>query len=1006
MQNKGMIKTFAILLALVCVYQLAFTWVARSVEKDAVAYANADKENYKQRYASYIDSISGETVYSVLGMKDYNYRDVKGLEMNLGLDLKGGMNVTLEVSVVELIKALSNNSTDPTFTSALAQAQDMQKDSQDDFVTLFGEAFEAVDPNAQLAAVFNTQDLRGKINPTMSNKEVLRIIRTETDAAIDNAFQVIRQRIDRFGVAQPNIQKLETSGRILVELPGIDNPERVRKLLQGTATLEFWETYENSEVYPYLEQANAVVKNHLDLQKAPADSAEAIVDTEVTAIADTANNAATSEEEVLAELGATSDTLSVDAQMKAFQENFPLFNVLNPSVSTDGQMYPGPVVGTAHAKDTALVNSYLALPQVKSTVPRAMKFAWTANAIDKAGSYYRLIAIKATGRGGKAPLTGDVIVDARQDYAQTGAQPEVSMTMNSEGAKTWARLTKDNVGKSIAIALDGYVISFPTVNGEIKGGQSSITGMESVEAAQDLANILKSGKMPAPAHIIQEEVVGPSLGQEAIQSGLWSFVIAFCLILFYMLFFYSRKAGMASDLALMINLFFIIGILASIGAVLTLPGIAGIVLTIGMSVDANVLIYERIQEEMRAGKGLKLAISDGYKNAYSAILDGNITTLLTAIVLYIFGSGPIKGFATTLMVGIFTSLFCAIFITRLIFEWQLKRGKKITFSTKVTEEWLRNTNIKFLEKRKIAYVISSVMIVISLISIGVRKFNYGIDFQGGRSYVVRFDQEVKVGDVAKALEVSLEKAPEVKTFGENNQVKITTTYQIEELSIEMDEKVDALLLEGLIKGGFIPEGTSIETFDTDYRMSSSKVGPTISDDIKKDAVIAIGFSLLVMFLYILMRFSTWQFGLGAVAALAHDGIIVLGVFSLFRGLLPFSLEIDQSFIAAILTVVGYSINDTVVVFDRIREYLKIRPKTTMEQNMDDAMNSTLRRTFSTSLSTFVVILAIFIFGGTSIRGFVFALLLGVGIGTYSSIFVATPLVYDFYKKFTKKKAVK
>ncbi len=1000
MQNKGMIRAFAILMALVCLYQLAFTWVARSVEKDAAAYAGGDK----LKASAYIDSISGETVYSVLGLKDYTYRDVKGLEMNLGLDLKGGMNVTLEVSVVELIKALSNNSSDATFKAALAKAQEMQKNSQDDFVTLFGKAFNEVDPNAQLAAVFNTQDLRGRINPNMSNAEVLKVIREETDAAIDNAFQVIRQRIDRFGVAQPNIQKLETSGRILVELPGVDNPERVRKLLQGTATLEFWETYENNEVYPYLAQANAIVKDYLDLQNAKVDTATVEVAQADTTQADSTKTA--EETDLLAEInGGKADTLSVDAQAEAFQKEFPLFAILNPSVTQDGQMYPGPAVGVAHMKDTALVNQYLALPQVKAVIPRTMTFAWTSSPIDEAGNYYRLIALKATGRGGVAPLTGDVIIDARQDYAQTGASPEVSMSMNSEGAKTWARLTKDNIGKSIAIALDGYVISFPTVNGEIKGGRSQITGLESVEEAQDLANILKSGKMPAPAHIIQEEIVGPSLGQEAIQSGLWSFVIAFCLILVYMLFFYSKKAGLASDLALVLNLFFIIGILASIGAVLTLPGIAGIVLTIGMSVDANVLIYERIQEEIRAGKGVKLAIQDGYNNAYSAIIDGNVTTLLTGVVLYFFGSGPIKGFATTLIVGIVTSLFCAIFITRLIFEWQLEKGKDITFTSKMSENWLRNTSVKFLEKRKVAYFISGALIVISLLSIAVRGFNYGIDFQGGRSYVVRFDQDVKVAEVGKVLAESFGEAPEVKTFGSDNQVKITTTYKIEELSTEVDEEVDQLLLKGLVDGGLIPSGTSIETFDADYRMSSSKVGPTISDDIKKDAVIAIVFALAIMFLYILIRFSNWQFGLGAVLALAHDTIIVLGVFSLCYSFLPFSLEIDQAFIAAILTVVGYSINDTVIVFDRIREFLKIRPKASMEKNLDDAMNSTLRRTFSTSMSTFVVILAIFIFGGTSIRGFIFALLLGVGIGTYSSIFVATPIVYDLYRRVKKTKAI-
>jgi SecD/SecF fusion protein len=580
------------------------------------------------------------------------------------------------------------------------------------------------------------------------------------------------------------------------------------------------------------------------------------------------------------------------------------------------------------------------------------------------------------------------------------------MTMNSEGAKTWARLTKDNVGKSIAIVLDGYVRSYPTVNGEITGGRSSISGLESVEEAKDLANILKSGKMPAPAHIIQEEIVGPSLGQEAINSGLWSFVIAFVLVLAYMLFFYSKKAGLAANIALLANLFFIIGVLASIGAVLTLPGIAGIVLTIGMSVDANVLIYERIQEEIKAGKGLKLAIADGYKNAYSAIIDGQVTTLLTGIVLYLFGSGPIKGFATTLIIGIFTSLFSAIFLTRLTFERQMKGGRNITFTSKMTDNWLRNAKIKFLEKRKIAYVISGTLIAISLLSIFTRGFNYGIDFKGGRTYVVRFDEDVKVSEVGKALAAVYGEAPEVKTFGGNNQVKITTEYKIDELSNEVDEEVDELMLKGLQDGNFIGKDVSMAQFDSEYRMSSQKVGPTISDDIKKDALIAIGFSLLIIFLYILLRFRNWQFGLGALVALAHDTIITLGFFSLLHGLLPFSLEIDQAFIAAILTVVGYSINDTVVVFDRIREYFQIHPKRSNEVNMNEAMNSTLRRTFSTSLSTFVVILAIFLFGGTSIQGFTFALLIGVGVGTYSSIFVATPLVYDTYKQVEKAKEKK
>lgn len=993
MQNKGLIRTFAILLALVCAYQLAFTFVARKVEKDAREYAQGDK----MKELVYLDSVSGTTVYNFLGIKKFTYKDVKALEMNLGLDLKGGMNVTLEVSVADLIKSLSNYSTDTTFNAALARATAMQRNSQDDFVTLFGKAFEEVDPNAQLAAIFNTLELKEKVKYNSTNSEVMAVIRAETKAAIDNSFNIIRTRIDRFGVAQPNVQPLQTPGRILVELPGVDNPERVRKLLQGTAKLEFWETYENSEVYSVIMQANEKVKEVLALSEEKATAVT--TETTTSEVADTTGNS------LLSELESSADSADID-QMADFKKQYPLFAVMQPSTTADGQLYPGPVVGTSHFKDTATVNSYLKLPQVKTIIPRNLKFLWTSKAIDEGGNYFRLIAIKVTGRDGRAPLDGDVIVDARQDYEQFGSRPEVSMSMNSEGAKTWARLTKENVGKSIAIVLDGYVRSFPTVNGEITGGRSSISGLESVEEAKDLANILKSGKMPAPAHIIQEEIVGPSLGQEAINSGMWSFVIAFILVLAYMLFFYSKKAGLASNIALIANLFFVIGVLASIGAVLTLPGIAGIVLTIGMSVDANVLIYERVQEEIKAGKGLKLAIADGYKNAYSAIIDGQLTTLLTGFVLYMFGSGPIKGFATTLIIGIFTSLFSAIFLTRLTFERQLSKGKNITFTSKMTDGWLRDAQIKFLDKRKVAYIISGALIAISLISMATRGFNYGIDFQGGRTFVVRMDQDVKVAEVGKALAAVYGETPEVKTFGGNNQVKITTEYKIDELSSEVDDEVEQLLLKGLQNGGFVPGDVDMAKFDTDYRMSSQKVGPTISDDIKKDALIAIFFSLVIIFLYILIRFRNWQFGFGAVAALAHDTIITLGAFSLFHGILPFSLEIDQAFIAAILTVVGYSINDTVVVYDRIREYLVIHPKRSNEINMNEAMNSTLRRTFSTSLSTLVVILAIFLFGGTSIQGFTFALLLGVGIGTYSSIFVATPIVYDTYKRVEKAKARK
>lgn len=993
MQNKGVILTFAILLALVCFYQLSFTWKSKQIEKRAIEYAQGDPD----KEYHYLDSVSGEVVYNFLGLKKFTYKDVKELEINLGLDLKGGMNVTLEISVVDLIRAMSDYNTDSTFNAALARATQLQLNSQKDFVTLFGQAFEEIDPNAKMASVFNTMDLRDKINFNTTNAQVLDVIREQTDAAIDNSFNILRTRIDRFGVAQPNIQQLQTKGRILVELPGVKDQERVRNLLQGTAQLEFWETYENQEVYQYLLAANQKIKDMEGSTVVPAtaDSVNAAA-TEV-APADTAKT----EGSLLDELsGKTStDTSAVD-NMADFKKEYPLFALLNPSTDQSGQLFPGPVVGMAHFKDTIQINSYLHQPQIKSIFPQNMIFRWTAKPADANGNFYRLIALKVTSRDGRAPLDGDAITDARQDFDQLGSNPEVAMSMNSEGAKTWQRMTKENIGKSIAIVLDDYVRSFPTVQNEISGGRSSITGLESIEEAKDLANVLKSGKMPAPARIMEEQIVGPSLGRESIRSGMFSFFVAFIMVLAYMLFFYSKKAGLSANIALLANLFLLIGVLASLGAVLTLPGIAGIVLTMGMAVDANVIIYERIQEEIRAGKGISLAISDGYKNAYSAIIDGQVTTFITGIVLYIFGSGPIKGFATTLMVGILTSLFTAIFITRLIFEWQLKKNKKITFTSKITEDWLVSPKIKFIDKRRIAYIISGTLITISLISFVVRGFNLGIDFQGGRTYTVKFDQNVKVGDIQDALALEFGVAPEVKTFGSDNQVRITTKYKIDELTESVDNEVDKALYDGLVKGGFLAN-VDYKNFSENYRTSSQKVGPTISDDIKKDAVIAITIALLAIFLYIMVRFSDWKYGLGGVLSLAHDTIITLGVFSLLHGWLPFSLEIDQAFIAAILTVIGYSINDTVIVFDRIREYLHIHPKRNLKTNMDEAINHTLRRTLNTSLTTLVVLLIIFVFGGENIRGFVFALLVGIGIGTYSSVFVASPIVYEASKRFKK-----
>jgi len=992
MQNKGAIRLFAILLGLICVYQLMFTYKARQVENAAKVYAKGDK----QKEQKYLDSMQTEVAYNLLGLKKYTFKEVKELELGLGLDLQGGMNVTLEVSVVDVIRSMSNFSKDSTFNAAIRLAKEKQKTSQEDFVTLFGKSFEQVSQGGKLASIFNTLDLKDKVKYNSTNAEVLDVIRKETKVAIDNSFNIIRTRIDRFGVAQPNIQPLQTAGRILVELPGVDDPKRVRKLLQGTANLEFWETYDNNEVYPYLAQANQKLSEILSLKS--QTSPVAADTTKKAAAKDTSNS-------LLNELDkkAKTDSTSLDSNADLKKQN-PLFMILQPMGSQQG-LYPGAAVGTSHFKDTATVNNYLKMDQVKALMPRNLTFKWTAKSVDKEEKFFRLIAIKVTSRDGLAPLDGGVITDARQDYSDMGSTPEVSMSMNSEGSKVWARLTKENIGKSIAIVLDGYVRSYPNVNGEITGGRSSITGMESIEEAKDLANILKSGKMPAPATIIAENIVGPSLGQEAITSGFWSFGMAFLLVLGYMLFFYSRKAGMAANVALVVNVFFLIGVLASIGAVLTLPGIAGIVLTMGMAVDANVLIYERIEDEILGGKSVRLAVTDGYHAAYSAIIDGQVTTLLTGIVLYIFGSGPIRGFATTLIIGILTSLFTSIFITRLIFERQLSQNKKITFTSAFNKNWLRHVNFPFIEKRKIFYSISGVLIVLSMISFFVRGFDRGIDFKGGRTYVVRFDKDVKVDDVKNALAPIFNSTPDVKTFGNANQVRITTGYMIEVNNSEIDDKVEELLFNGLKKANFIGD-VSIDTFNKVNLLSTEKVGPTISDKLTRDAILAVFFSLVLIFLYILVRFDSWQYGLGGVVSLAHDAIICMGAFSLLYGFLPFSLEIDQAFIAAVLTVIGYSINDTVIIYDRIREYRHLYPKRGVAETMDHAMNSTLRRTFSTSLTVLIVLFAIFLFGGTSIKGFTFALLIGIGVGTYSSVFNAAPIVYDTItqsKKFKKTK---
>ncbi len=1012
MQNKGAIRFIAILFAVVCLYQLSFTWISSREEKKADEYAQGDlvKKNV------YLDSLASEPVYNLL-VKKFSYREVKERELNLGLDLKGGMNVTLEISVIDVIRSLSNYNTDETFNKAIALAKQKQvNDGQSNFVTLFGQAFEELDPNARLAAIFNTIELKDKVNFNSTNEEVLEILKAEAESAISNSFNILRTRIDRFGVTQPNIQRLGTTGRILVELPGIKDPERVRKLLQGTANLEFWETYDNAEVVQYLYAANDKVKEILEAKEVlVAEAGEEIIEEAKPELFENADTAS-SELSLIDQLESDTTSTAADSANMDIAKQFPLFSVLQPRFSRDNQPLPGAAIGYSHFKDTAKVNQYLNMAQVKSLFPRQMRLMWTVKSVDDGGNFFELVAIKVTSRDGRAALEGDVVTGAREEYAQGRGDAEVSMSMNAEGAKTWARLTRENIGKCIAIVLDGYVYSYPTVNTEIKGGRSSITGGFSIEEAKDLANILKSGKMPAPARIEQEVIVGPSLGQEAIQKGLWSFIIAFVVVLAYMMFYYSY-AGRVANLALLTNVFFIMGVLASLGAVLTLPGIAGIVLTIGMSVDANVLIYERIREEMAAGKGVKLAIKDGYRNAYSAIIDSNVTTLLTALILGYFGKGPIHGFAVTLGIGILSSLFSAIFITRLIFERALTNGKNPSFATKFTEGAFKNVNIKFLEKRKIAYVISGILIVFSIGSLVTRGLNQSVDFTGGRTFVIRFEEPVSTTEIQNDLAAVFGSSPEVKTFGADNQIKITTKYLINESEAseadmalatkyleepDVDDVVEAKIFT-VLEGKYLPEGATFKDFINDYRMSSEKVGPTIASDIKTAAVYSVLFALIVIFLYILLRFRNWQFGLGAVAALVHDVLIILGIYSVFYSIMPFSLSIDQSFIAAILTVVGYSINDTVIVFDRIREYLAQYQKRNRGEIMNHALNSTLSRTFSTSFSTIIVLLAIFIFGGEVIRGFVFAMLIGIVVGTYSSLFIATPIVYDTIKDDEKKK---
>lgn len=992
MQNKGFVKVFATLLTLVCLFYLSFSFVTRHYNNKAAEYANGDsvKESH------YLDSLSTQKVW--LG---YTLKECREKEISLGLDLKGGMNVVLELNVADVIRSLSNNNQDEHFNQALTTAYQRQATSQKDFIDLFVEEYKKLDPNARLATVFSTFELKEKITPQSTDAQVISVIRDELKSAIDNSFNVLRTRIDRFGVVSPNIQRLETTGRILVELPGVKEPERVRKLLQGSANLEFWETYTLPEIYQHLIAADnalaTVLKaNQTVTEETPAEA----VSEPVTEAAET-NEA----DSLLAEITSSQDAEAAQS-FEEFAKEHPLFALLQIN-QYNGQLSPGTVVGYAHVNDMEKINEYLAMKQVKDVLPRNLSLKWGVKAIDERETLYELYAIKVTNRDGSPALGGDVVTDANADFVQQAGRSEqqVSMSMNAEGAKAWARLTKENIGKSVAIILDDMVYSAPVVNQEITGGRSQISGNFTPEEAKDLANVLKSGKMAASIHIVQEDVVGPSLGEEAIQAGVISFVLALVVLFLYMCVFYGFLPGMIANSALFINVFFTMGVLASFQAVLTLPGIAGMVLTLAMAVDANVLIYERTKEELRAGKTLGKAIEDGYKNAFSAIFDANLTSVITGIVLFYFGTGPIRGFATTMIIGLLSSFLTAVFLTRIVYEGLLAKDKikNLTFTTSLTKNLLLNPTFNFIGKRKVGYLIPVVIIVLGAISMMTIGLNNGIDFTGGRNYIVRFHQDVQTDEVRNLLNDNLEGAVSVITIGSSNQVRISTNYMIENSDPAVDQEIENKLYTGL--SSLLPEGTTLDQFKSDFIQSSQKVGPSMADDIKNSAILAVIFAMLCMAFYILIRFREFAFSVGVFVSVLMVTLCIISFYTLLWKVLPFSMEVDQTFIAAILTIIGYSINDTVVVFDRIRETTAIYPKRDRFQVFNYALNSTLCRTFSTSFSTFLVVLCIFMLGGSTIRSFTFAILVGVILGSYSTLFVAAPIAYEIQKKKLKKKGI-
>ena len=976
MQNKGFVKVLAVLLTLVCLFYLSFSFVTRyHMDKAAQDPKGA---------AHYLDSVQNEKVW----LGSYTLKQCREMEIGLGLDLKGGMNVILEVSVPDVVKTLADNKTDEAFNKAIAQAAKEQVTSQEDFITLFVRAYKKEAPQGKLAELFATQQLKDKVNTRSTDAEVEKVLREEVKAAVDNSYNVLRTRIDRFGVAQPNIQTLEGSmGRIMVELPGIKEPERVRKLLQGSANLEFWETFEAKEIVPFLISADQKAASLLAMEEK--------TDT-VAAQAETANTVSAKDSLTAALKG---EQVAESTDMEQLKKQHPLAAVLQMN-----QSGVGAIVGYADYKDTASVNNILAMPEIKKMMPRDLKLMWGVKAsdFDKTGRIFELYAIKSTERNGRAPLEGDVITDAKDEYDQFN-KPCVSMSMNTEGARRWAVLTKQNIGKEIAIVLDGYVYSAPRVNGEITGGNSQITGNFTPELTKDLANVLKSGKMPAPARIVQEDIVGPSLGQESINQGIMSFIVALIILMTYMCAMYGFISGMIANMALFINFFFTLGILTSFQAALTMSGIAGMVLSLGMAVDANVLIYERTKEELRAGKGTKQALSEGYANAFSAIFDSNLTSIITGIILFYFGTGPIRGFATTLIIGILCSFFTAVFLTRLVYEHYMGKDKwlNLTFTTGISKNLMQNVHYNFMGKIKRSFTIWGTIIVICLISFVVRGLSQSIDFTGGRNFVVQFEQKVAPETVRSLLQPKVGDAnvQAIALGTDGKTVRVTTNYRIEENSSTIDSEIEEFLYDALKEGNLLGEGTTLEIFiDRDNRaggsiISSQKVGPSIADDIKTSAIWSVVFALIAIGLYILIRFRNIAFSIGATVALAVDTVLIIGAYSLCHGWMPFSLEIDQTFIGALLTAIGYSINDKVVIFDRVREFFGLYIKRDRAQLFNDSLNTTLCRTINTSLSTLIVLLCIFFLGGDSIRSFAFAMILGVVIGTLSSLFIAAPVAY-------------